>query len=527
MQLDFPLAGVKNLTNDIPGLTVDTLRFFGSGFVLRGINGASLTLRGGQATTLCCRGLNTIAASLPITLQGASVIEVEGGTNVLTLSCVVSGTGGLTKVGLGALVYASANHNPHTGTTKVLRGPMRLSNATLGANRIAIPGPLVIGDSNPANSPNVRLLVSHQIANTSPVSINENGTLRLDGFDDAIGTLNMTGGTIYTDNGADIGTLTLGDDVTYHHTPIIVGGIAGHLSLGSATRTFNIVSGTLNLDAIEGGPAVGIIKTGSGELGLTGPTTYQGHTTVNGGYVQVQHPQALGLFGTDASGTTVNYPGAVSLHNNVVVTGERLFLNDLGELVMTGASVWSGNVTVAGDAEVNAFSGATSTIEGVISGTGKLVKTGLDTLRLEGPTANIFTGGTLVRHGTLQLAKFSGVAAIPGSLTVGDGIGATDSDKVVLMAPNQIPDDAEILIADSGLLDVNGWVESLGPITFNGGHLDSGGLFLQLLGDITVEPRNDAIAVIDGQIRLSGAGMVFNVGGGNVSPVTLVSCLSG
>jgi len=516
VELVFPIATAKNLTNNIPGLTVDTLRLFGSGVTLRGSGGGSLTLRGGQATTVYCRGVNSIAASLPVTLQSTSVIEIEGGTNVLTLSSVISGTGGLTKTGLGALVFASVNNNTYTGTTRVLRGPLRLANASIGGSRIAVPGPLVIGENNPTNSPNVRLLAHHQIANTSPVTINENGTLYLDGFDDTIGALTMTGGTIYTDDGADIGTLTLNGDVTYHHTPTIVGGIAGHLSLGDSTRTFNIVSGTLTLDAIEGGPAADLIKTGAGQLGLTGATTYQGHTIVNGGFLQVRHPQALGSFATDAAGTTVNYPGAVSLHNNAVVTGEQLFLNDLGELVMTGSSAWNGNVTVTGAPEVNAFNGASSTIEGVIGGTGALIKTGLGALRLAGPTANHHTGGTFIRHGTLQLAKFANVTALPGPVTIGDGLGGVDADQVVLMSHNQIPNDAAITIHDSGLLDLNGFVETIGPLTLIGGHLDSSGIGMGLAGDVTTVATNVS-AVIDGRFFLAGSG-IFDTQPGNVTP---------
>ncbi|HKX60540.1 MAG TPA: autotransporter-associated beta strand repeat-containing protein, partial [Verrucomicrobiae bacterium] len=116
----------------------------------------------------------------------------------------------------------------------------------------------------------------------------------------------------------------------------------------------------------------------------------------------------------------------------------------------------------------------------------------------------------------LQLAKFSGVTAVPGPLTVGDGNGPADYDQVVLMAHNQIADDAEIYINDSGLLDVNGWIESLGPISFNGGRLDSGGFFLHLLGDVTTLTNANASAYIDGRFSLSGSG-VFNTQVGGVT----------
>ena len=511
--LTFPAGAVRYVTtNNIPGLVITDLALNGD-YTLAGTGGATLAF-GGDGASIVINGshVSTVASSLPVVLNQGVMFYPNHAAARLTFYSTISGAGGIAQYGPGTLVFSGLNANTYAGTTQVLRGELRFSQANLFP-ALAVPGRLIVGTDNIAEPALVRLFENHQIANGNVVVINPGGTLALNGNLDTIGELRMTGGAVTMGDG----TLTLADDVFYNHSAVSSGIISGRLSLGTATRTFDIEDGTLRIDAIIEAPAsAGLIKAGQGILSLRAANTYSGQTTINDGYVEARHAQALGGVGPD-SATTVHWPGGLHLPHGVIITNEVLRLMQFAELYASGTCGWKGPVALEGNPFVYVQDAGLCTVDGIVSGSGGLDKEGLGTLRFAGPEANTFLGGLMVRGGTLQLAKHSSVTAIPSSLTVGDGNGPADGHQVVLMSNNQIADEAAIRINDSGLLDVNGWIESLGPITFNGGHLDSGGLFLRLLGDVVVEPRNDAVALIDGRIRLSER-MVFDVANGNIVP---------
>src|SRR5262249_30579139 len=128
---------------------------------------------------------------------------------------------------------------------------------------------------------------------------------------------------------------------------------------------------------------------------------------------------------------------------------------------------WAGPITVTEDAVFDTNAGQL-TLTGVLSGGGatrNLTQRGAGTLIYGGTGANTYAGTTTVAEGVLQLNKTAGVNAIAGNLVVGDGIGDAGSDVVRLVAANQIADTATITVATSGLLDLNGQDETIGPLT--------------------------------------------------------------
>ncbi len=513
----FPPGATRYVTtNNIAGLELHSLALNGD-YMLAGSGGAMLSFIGaGANVSLNGSHVNTIASSLPVVLNSGVLFNLNHVAARLTIDSTISGPQGIAKNGPGVLVFSGLNANTYGNITQVLEGELRLSQANLFP-ALAVPGRLTIGTDNLAEPALVRLFQNHQIANNDVVVIRPSGTLALNGNIETLGEVRMTGGAITTDNGADTGLLTLGDDLTYFDAAPNQGSIAGHLSLGGVTRTFDIDGGILTISAvIDGGSAVaGITKTGSGYLELQAANIYNGPTTINAGLLQISHALALGEDVGPEAHTTVNWPGHLNLMNNITVSGETLNLNHRGQVYVIGTCGWSGPVVLNGEAYFNVFDGALVTVNGLISGSGQLMKTGLGTLRLEGATHNTFTGGALITGGAVQLAKFANITAIPGPLTIGDGFGGADADQVVLMAHNQIPNDTAITIHDSGLLDLNGFVETLGPITFIGGHLDSGGLGMTLSGDVTAVATN-ATAIIDGRFYLGGAAFASQSGG--VSP---------
>src|SRR4029077_353629 len=112
--------------------------------------------------------------------------------------------GGLTKFGAGTLELAGTADNVITGQVTVLQGTLALNKDRSGA---ATPLPfnanLVIGDNRDGVSATakVQLLGRDQIPElnffrtaVNNVTINANGTLDLNGFNDQIGSLTMTVG---------------------------------------------------------------------------------------------------------------------------------------------------------------------------------------------------------------------------------------------------------------------------------------------------------------------------------------------
>src|SRR5205085_769258 len=86
-------------------------------------------------------------------------------------------------------------------------------------------------------------------------------------------------------------------------------------------------------------------------------------------------------------------------------------------------------------------------------------------LQLSGSGANSYAGGTLVNAGTLSLAKTAGIDAVSGALTIGDGVGGAGADVVRLIAANQINDATAATISASGLLDLNGFSETVQSVS--------------------------------------------------------------
>ena len=75
----------------------------------------------------------------------------------------------------------------------------------------------------------------------------------------------------------------------------------------------------------------------------------------------------------------------------------------------------------------------TNTFDGAASGAGGLTVSA-GSLTVSGPVANSYTGVTAVNDGSLILAKTAGTTSVAGSLTIGDGTGATSS---AIVQPNR------------------------------------------------------------------------------------------
>lgn len=164
-----------------------------------------------------------------------------------------------------------------------------------------------------------------------------------------------------------------------------------------------------------------------------------------------------------------------------------------------------------------------------LSGPSGLLKTGAGTLYLAASTANAYTGTTTVAEGVLLLNKPAGIAAVPGDLTVGDGNGAASSAAVRHLAANQLPDSATVALKGDGVLDLNGFADTIGPLGFTGGNVATGAGTLALSGDVSTMPYSTTAmitATTSGGLDLGGAVRVFDIASGAAPALDITAVIT-
>ncbi len=439
---------------------------------------SAVTLANTSGVVLDITGFNNTIGSLTgggatggnVTLGAATLTIGTNDSSPAAFAGIISGTGAITKSGIGVLVFSGVN--TYTGTTTISGGTLRYG----ASNAIA----------------------------SGAVTVNDGATFDLNGFSDTIGALTVrsgiSGGSVTT--GA--GTLTLGGTVTS------TGGaanasISGNLALG-ANRNFSITNAAdeLNISAIISG-AFTLIKQGNGTLNLSGTNTYTGATTVSVGVLNVRNAQGTG---TTAGGVTVASGAALELQGGITVGAETLSLNNTGVSSagalrnISGDNTWGGRITLttnaarinsdAGTLTLNASNAITATnigltvggagnttISGTITtGSGSLTKVGAGTLTLSG--ANTYTGATTVTEGILQLgaadriANASNLILNGGTFRSGASAGVAETMGTVSLSENSTialgtGDHTLLFSASSGAtwsagrtLAVTGWTGSAG-----------------------------------------------------------------
>lgn len=471
-------VAVKSITNDIAGLSADTVRFFSDGYVINGrptTNSLKLAGAGFLGFNVHATGNgNQFANSCPLALGSLGFVTVSG-VNTLKFSSVVSGSGGLAKNGSGTLLFNPLLANSFSGGVTVADGQVDLAAGFIFLGGfvpvVSLPGPLTIGSTNLAFAPLVRLLADHQIADAASVLVDDNARLLLNGRDDTLGHLTVRGGTIDTRSNqtwTGVGTLTLNGNITAQPLPgSSFGLIYGALDLGADTRTFDIQANA-EVDVygrISGGSTnVALIKDGGGMLWigttfLGGSNTYAGQTILSNGAVAL-YDTSLGdtTSGTIIESNVVLYLNGSSTHN------ETLLIRGSGahdSLVNFGDCIWAGDIQVEGGVGIYTEAPGRFTLSGGVSGPGGLRFSGDATNELAGSLANTHAGLTIVNSGTLSLGKSLSRAAVPGDLLIKGG-------AVDIHANSQFSSNSLVTVQAPGELRLNGLQQSCRAVTGDG-----------------------------------------------------------
>ncbi|AYJ86567.1 hypothetical protein D3Y57_12050 [Sphingomonas paeninsulae] len=464
------------------------------------INAGTLSLAGGSAiassgsvSVNAGATLNLLDDETITSLNGAGAVTLGANTLFLgtndsssTLSGIVSGAGGITQIGSGTLTLSGIN--TYTGTTLIDGGAFVLgaSNALAEASTLSLNN--AIGDIG-ANTDTVAAfnLTNSALNGTGTLTaaiyslsngvVNANlgagaltqvsGTTTLNGTS-AAETVAISGGTLLlgaSDRLANTAALTLAasgtfDLASFNQTVAQLNG-SGVIALGSGTLTVAQNVETDYAGSISG--AGGLIKSGTGNLVLSGASTYTGATLVSDGILSVngQIASAVTISGTGRLGGNGQVGGVTISSGATLAPGNSIgTLNINGNLTIAAGAYYAVDVSPTAADRVNVT--GTVTLQG---GTVQVLATGAAYAPTTSYTILSATGGVSGKFAALTSnyafltptleyapttvalvllrndATFSSVAQTPNQLAVASaiqGVPASGLSNVILplTAPN-------------------------------------------------------------------------------------------
>ncbi len=391
--------------------------------------------------------------------NGGGNLTLRGGSHVEVVGSVTIGSGGHTSItrdgGSATIAFGVINRSQSAGGTLSLAED-NLATTTSTVFQGILGGGITVGSNwAKVSSGNIVALettdytdlptgataatVNYQLTGSQTRAVGASvNSLRItgDGNDQTLTissgnlTPSIVGGSTFGNSG---GILYSGGG-NNNYTITGAGNIQGQN--GSQELIINTYTGTLTVDmavttGTVGGGA-GLTKSGAGTLVLTKAGTYTSTTYVNQGALRLANNTAAG---TAAGGIVVQNGAALELANNITVGAEALTITGTGvsnggalRNVAGNTSTYGGAITIGnGGARINSDAGASltltnnlvtsvfndatiggsgnTTISGVISGAGNLIKDGSGKLTLSGAGTNTLSGETLINSGTLLIAS--------------------------------------------------------------------------------------------------------------------------
>jgi len=313
----------------------------------------------------------------------------------MTLSGVVTGTGGIVKTNTGILIL-SGSGNDYSGTTDIQGGKFYLAGSgRLGTGAVTIASGANLDFATGASQTNI---VANNISGAGQIFQNVASTdTRFTGAVTSTGGLTINTGVIRIGNGGTTGSYT--GDAT----------VASGATLAFARSDAYTHGGTIS-------GAGGVSKTAAGDVTLTGSNAYSGNTALFTGALVADHANAIGTgnitFNAAGGGGTLRYTAAsagTDWATRIVNSDAAIRLDTNGNDVSLAGAIASTN-------------------------TNGLVKSGSGVLTLGG--ANAYSGTTTVSAGGLIIngthsgiglasvasgARIGGTGSLAGGLTVASG----------------------------------------------------------------------------------------------------------
>jgi autotransporter-associated beta strand protein len=395
------------------------------------------------ANQLMVTGANrSVSFTAPTTLLGTAKINAASTAVDVDFAAPINQSGGVwgvTKDGIGKVIFDGTQANKYGGTTRVQAGTLQLSKP---AGITSIPGNLDIFSGT------VTLTAPDQIADTSAVTVNGAfSTLNLNGNNETVASLGGTGGNV-TLGGATL-TVTQG---TY---PGVIGGsgrVVQENPVGGTSATITL-SG---LNTFTGGVTVnhGVVSFSQQAPGHVGSTLSSGSWRIyNGSSLNFNVGSDITTNNTDVvlDGVASSFPKFDSLASNagtLTISGGKAFS-------AKGALAISGTLTVGPGSTLTMISGftngGTTTINGSLSAAGTIDTTG--NLTISGPQTYAPATTMNVKGGVTSLNSDAGAPsnykltlnALGGTLQLGAtqhlaGLSVGASASVGAPAAAPVPD---------------------------------------------------------------------------------------
>jgi autotransporter-associated beta strand protein len=326
-------------------------------------------------------GAGTINLSNAGTITGSGYGLTLGGAQGGTLASILgTGAGTLTKQDAGTWTLSGAN--TYSGTTTISAGKLKVG-------------------------------VANAIPSTSAVTVT--GTLDLNGFSDAVGSL-AGGGTVDNGSGAGTYTLTTGADNTNTTFSGAIQNTSGSVALTKSG------TGTLTLSGTNTFSGATTVNAGNhaGTWTLTGANTYTGTTTISAGKLKVGVANAI------PSTSAVTVTGTLDLNGFSDAVGSLAG----GGTVDNGSGVGTYTLSAGVDNTSTTFSGAIQNTSGSVA----LTKSGTGTLTLSG--TNTFSGATTVNAGFLLVNGTDASSAV--TVNTGGSLGGTGTTGAVSVVSGEV-----------------------------------------------------------------------------------------
>ncbi|WP_232660207.1 autotransporter-associated beta strand repeat-containing protein [Salmonella enterica] len=550
--------GTGNVTDNA------TLELSTGGDFANNIGGTGSVVKSGDET-LTLSGANSYTGGTTIsggTLVASNVEALGTGdvTDNATLELntggdfdnAISGSGQVVKSGDKTLTLSGANS--YSGATTISGGTLVATNVdALGSGDVTDDATLelntggkfdnaISGSGNVVKSGADTLTLSGSNTYTGGTTIND-GTLVATSVD-ALGTGDVTDdATLELNTGGDFDnaisgsgqvvksgddTLTLSGSNTYTGGTLISSGTLVATSV-DALGTGNVTNNaTLALNT--GGDFINNIggtgrveKSGDDALTLSGSNTYTGGTLISGGTLVANDVNALGTGDvTDNAALMLNTGG--DFINNIGGTG-RVEKSGDDTLTLSGSNTYTGGTLISGGTlvanDVNALGtgdvtdnatlalNAVGDFNNAIGGSGKVEKSGDDTLTLSG--SNTYTGGTLINGGTL-------VASNVEALGTGD---VTDDATLELNTggkfDNAISGSGNVVKSGADTLTLSGSNTYTGGTTINDGTLVATSVDALGTGDVTDNATLELNTGGDFTNNIGGTGRVEKSGDGTLT----------
>ena len=513
-------TGLTSLTKLDAGtwiLTNPNSNYTGVTTVNGGVLGVSKLSDGGVASSI---GASSAAASNLVIGNGSTLRYTGAGDTTNRLFTLSSGVTFIESSGTGAIVFTDT-------------GPVTLQSNNQ-ARTIALGG---------TNSGNNTLAGSIGNAGTGVTTLAKNDS----------GTWLLTGNHTYTGStNINAGILAIGADGT---TGSISSGIVNNFGALQFNRSNQLVYG----GAISGTGTVN--QVGSGATILTGTNIYSGGTTISAGTLQLGNGGATGsIIGNVANNGALlfnrsnayQFDGTITGSGSVSQTGNGTTTLIAANSYSGGTTISAGTLRVSSDNNLGAASGSltinagtlnttatmasnravnltgngtfltdpatTLSLGGLISGAGRLTKSGTGTLVMTAD--NVYTGGTTISAGTLQIGNGGATGGIIGDMLNNGALVLNRSDSLAMAGI--ISGGGSVTQSGSGTTILSGNNSYAGATSVNAGTLLVNGNQSGATGLTTIASGATlgGAGTIGGNVTIANGG-ILSAGSGGVGALSI------